>query len=596
VEGDLSAEGPDLPSLLALAGALQVNGLAGLAAQLATATDKAFTFATRFAFDGPQARLAVPALTLGAYGLGLDGTLAASGLGGGSATVVDGALSLKGRELTPLLTALGQADLAKSVRSLDFTTKLAGKGDTLTLRPLEATLGLVRPGGSAPLDLKLTLEAAEADLKAHTASVHKLALTGIGLFVKGDLQAAQLDGTPILSGALSAPEFNLRDVLSVLNMPATHLQDPAALTRIAVDTRITGTDGAFSLKPLTLKLDDATISGEFTLRSQAGLELAFDLRTDMLDIDRYLAGANGKQAPPVTPEAAAAGAALLPLATLRAIRLDGRFAADRLKVSGLALARVKVAVQGRDGRLALNPAEADLYGGRYSGTAALDATGSLPALTINTTLAKVGIEPLLTDLNGRSDLTGQLNFEARLATTGSDSTALRRGLNGAGSFAVTDGELRGVDVPGVLKAAELMLESRQLQVPPAGGTTRFQSLTGSLEVRDGAIFNRDLLLDGLGFKVSGEGMLANLADMTSKYDAAIHVDQDSLEQGAQRYALGDYDIPIRCRGKLSGTSCLPDLGELGRRVALKAVKDKVGEKLERSLEGAGEALKKLLKF
>lgn len=595
IEGDLTAEGPDLPSLLALSGALQGGGLAGLAAKLATAANKAFTFSTRFSFDGPQRRFGVPALSFGAFGLGLDGSLAASGVGGNAARM-DGTLSLKGSEPGPLLTALGHPELAKSVRSLDLATKLSGNGTVLSLRPFEATLGLVRPGGNAPLNLKLTLDAAETDLAAHTASIRKLALTGLGLFVRGDLEVAKLDAKPTLNGTLSVPEFNLRDVLSVLNMPATHLTDPASLTRIAFDTRIVGTDGALVLKPLTLKLDDATITGEFTLRSPTGPDLAFDLHTDALDVDRYRAGADGERAAAVTPEAAAAGAAQLPLATLRALRLDGRFAADRLTVSGLALTRVGIALQGRDGRLAIDPAEADLYGGHYRGKVTLDATGTQPVLALDTTLAKVALEPLMTDVNGSSDLTGLLNLEARLSTVGSDTARLARGLNGAGSFAVTDGELRGIDIPATLRTAEVVLESKQLQLPPSGGSTRFQSLTGSLDVRDGAVFNRDLLLDGLGFKVSGEGMLANLADFTTKYDASIRVDEGSLEQGAKRYSLGDYDIPIRCRGKLSGASCLPDFGELGKRAAVKAVKDKVEEKLDKSLEGAGEALRKLLKF
>ena len=55
-------------------------------------------------------------------------------------------------------------------------------------------------------------------------------------------------------------------------------------------------------------------------------------------------------------------------------------------------------------------------------------------------------------------------------------------------------------------------------------------------------------------------------------------------------------IPIRCRGPLSGTSCLPDFGELAKRAATKAIKDEIEKKLDDSLGGAGKALKNLLKF
>jgi AsmA protein len=266
-------------------------------------------------------------------------------------------------------------------------------------------------------------------------------------------------------------------------------------------------------------------------------------------------------------------------------------------MSGAKLANVKVKLAGKGGRLEINPATAELYQGRYSGVVGLDATGKEPKVSINTNLAKVAVEPLLVDLTGKSDLSGIVNFEARLTGSGTESRRLTNTLNGQATFAVQNGVFRGVDVPAVLRAVEVMIESKRPAMPPKGGETQFQSLTGTLDVRNGAVFNKDLLLDGNGFKVTGDGLLANLNDMSIKYDAKIAVDAASTEQDAHRYNLGDYTVPVRCRGEISGRSCLPDVGDIAKTAATAAVRKEVEKKVQDAVgDKAGEALKKLLKF
>ena len=598
IDGELAAQGPDLPALLALIGGLQGAGsvLPGMAASLASAKDKAFTFGTKFALDLKEGRIALPSLGARAMGLILDGSLDATAFNHPAGGLIDGRVTLQGTELAPLWTALGQVALAKSVRTLKFETSLKGSAQTLTMSPFTANLEIMGPNGTAPVDLQLTLGTAEANLQRETLSIKNLALTGLGLNMKGGLEATEFKSGLNYTGQISVPIFNLRQLLATINKPVTNMSDPAALTQVGLEASVQGSAGGYAFNALTLKLDDTTLKGDFAVGTAPGHEVTFNLAVDRLNADRYLAPEGATKAEPLTPEAAAAGAAQLPVETLRKIRVDGKIAVSSLQFAGAQLTNLTVTLQGRDGKLGINPISAALYGGRYTGVIALDATDKAPQLSVNTTLAKVAIEPLLVDMTGKSDLTGTVNFEARLNALGGDSKQMIRSLNGPASFAVTDGLFRGLDVPAVLKATELIIESKSLQPVPQGGTTQFQSLTGSLDIQNGVIYNKDLLLDGLGFKVAGDGMLANLNEMTIKYDARVAVDQGSLEQGAAHYNLGDYVIPIRCRGPLSGTSCVPDFGELAKRAATKAIKDEIEKKLDDSLGGAGKALKNLLKF
>lgn len=592
--GEIAAQGRDLPALLALIGGVQGadSALPELAHALANATDKSFTLGGKFELDARDGRLELPALGASAMGLTLDGTLIATAFNHPSGGRIDGRLALQGPDLAPLLTALGHAELARSLRSLKFEAGVKGNPETLTLSPFEATLAVAGPGGAAPVDVTLTVGRAEASLPKETLAVRELALKGLGLDARGEFDATQLKSNPTTSGRIRVPAFNLRAALAALNMPV-EMADAAALTRVGLEARVLGSSAGYALQDLVLALDDSTWKGQVSAQGDPSV-ITVALDVDRLNADRYFAPAGETKARPVTPEAAAAGAAGLPMDTLRDLRVDGRLGIGKLQLSGMQIANVQLALKARGGLLALDPVTADLYGGRYTGVMTLDATGAVPRLGLNTTLAKVALEPLLADATGKRDLAGTLNFEAKLTAAGHAGTQFTRTLNGPASFSITAGEVRGFDVPAILRAAELILESKTLQPVPTGGVTQFQSLTGSLEITNGAIFNRDLLLDGLGFKVAGEGMLANLADHTIKYDARVIVDETSAEQGASQYNLGGYAIPIRCRGEIGGSSCLPDFGELAKNAAAKAVKDKLKEKLEDS--GAGKALKKLLNF
>jgi AsmA protein len=596
-KGELRASGPDLPALLAVAGGLQGgdSGLASLAKGLSGADTKSFSLETTFDADTGAGRIALPALKVAGLGLTVDGRFTGNGLDGASGNI-DGRLAIAG-DPRALLTGLDQAALAGSLRTLAVEAGFKGSMSQLTLSPLTARAEVKGPDQGKPVSVTLGVGSAQAALDKETLTVKDLALTGLGMNVKGSLDATQIKTAPAYSGQLNVAPFNLRQVLASLGQSLPPMADPKSLTNVGLDTVFKGGTNSLALSGLNVKLDETALKGEIRIASFEGPDAFFRINVDRLDADRYLApkAAGGTRA--VTPEAAAAGATQLPMDLLRGLALDGELSIGSLVMSGAKLANVKVRINGKGGKLEVNPATADLYQGRYSGVVGLDATGKEPKISINTNLAKVAVEPLLVDLTGKSDLSGIVNFEARLTGSGVDSKRLTNTLNGQATFAVQNGVFRGVDVPATLRAVEVMIESKAPAPLPKGGETQFQSLTGTLDVKNGAVFNKDLLLDGNGFKVTGDGMLANLNDMTIKYDAKIGVDAASAERGSSRYNLGDYTVPVRCRGEISGTSCLPDAGEIVKNVAKDAAKKKLQEKLEDAVGGkAGEALKKILKF
>ena len=78
-------------------------------------------------------------------------------------------------------------------------------------------------------------------------------------------------------------------------------------------------------------------------------------------------------------------------------------------------------------------------------------------------------------------------------------------------------------------------------------------------------------------------MLANLNDETIKYDMKVNVDETSATRGEQRYNIGGYEIPVKCRGQLSKPDCKPDLGDIAKVLLQKGGEEKLRGLLEKSL-------------
>jgi len=94
----------------------------------------------------------------------------------------------------------------------------------------------------------------------------------------------------------------------------------------------------------------------------------------------------------------------------------------------------------------------------------------------------------------------------------------------------------------------------------------------------------------------GEGVLADLPRKRLDYGARLRVPPTTGEVQGHRHKLGNYEIPIRCRGPLTVKSCTPDLAGLVGKAAGQALQHGVEKFLEDKAGGAGKAIKKLLEF
>ncbi|MBI4005880.1 MAG: AsmA family protein [Gammaproteobacteria bacterium] len=590
-KGKLNASGTDLPALLQIAGQFQGGEkpkLKEFADQLAKVSDKTFNVSADFDADLKSGNITVSTLAAKALGFSANGHLTAIDINSNKGSI-DGKLSIGGEQLSGVLTAFGQGSLGEVLQKISVDAGINGSRSDITLSPLEVKATLAgKQIPNSPVDATLRANT-RANLEQQTLTVSNLAVTGLGLNVLSNINATQILEKPGFTGDLTVAEFNLRKLAQQLNQTLPETADKNVLSKVALKTGFSGNTDNLSLKNLALQLDDTKLNGNLAVAHFTQPDIQFGIGIDSINADRYLPPpAKDKPAKPVTPETAVGAATELPLETLRTLKINGDLQIGQLVLSNARLNNVKVSILARDGDIRLNPVTADLYEGKYQGVIALDAKGKLPQLQLSSQLHGVQLEPLIKDYTQQpeSQLAGIADLSAtQLSTTGGNVIELKQALTGQGQFSVKQGVLRGIDVRKTLEQAEILLEGKQFGQVKQGGETLFDQLTGTLDINSGIVKNKDLLMTSPGFKVTGNGVLANLHNDTIKYDMEVAVIETTETRGVERYNVGGYKIPIRCQGKLNAiaSACQPDYGELAKAAIKKTIEKDVKKKIGESL-------------
>lgn len=575
LKGYIQVSGDDLPALL------QAVGKPELADKI-SGDATGFALNASFDADADAGTARLSDLEGRILGVAISGNLSATNTNTDNPGV-SGQLDVSGDDLGSLLAVAGQEDLSRNLKSLQASANLSGTRQSLKLEPVKAratVAGDALPEG--PVDIKLDATAA-ANLAEETLNVPQLTVQGLGLDVQGSVNASGIMSQPAYNGSLKVAPFNLRKLMQQLALEVPETADKKVLTKVAIDTQYSGTANSISLSKLTLGLDETTATGSLAVADIKKQALRFDLNVDKLNADRYLPPkAEGK----VSPETAAAGAAQLPVETLRKLNIKGDLRAGELVINKAKLSNVKLSINAENGVIALAPATANLYKGSYNGAVNLNATGKQPVLDLDTKLSGVEIEPLLEDMTGEAKLTGTGDITARLNATGADTNAMKKTLNGNADLLFRDGAYKGINLGAILRKADAILEGRSLKEVSEEEQTDFSEMTATLKITDGVVKNNDLSAKSPAIRVSGEGE-ANLVTEKVDYTVNASVAKTAKGQGGEALdSVGGYTVPVRCKGTFADPGCKPDFEGL--------VKAKVDKEIDKQTDKAKEKVKEKL--
>ncbi len=168
--------------------------------------------------------------------------------------------------------------------------------------------------------------------------------------------------------------------------------------------------------------------------------------------------------------------------------LDLRLSATKARAGTLALDQVALGLILRAGRLEVNVVRADLGGGSAKGRLAVAPAGTGGQeldLRGQAVIDGVDAATLLTPLFPSRPLTGTSQGNLTIEAMGGSMAAVVASANGRGTLNVRDGQLAGINLADVMKAAD--------RLPPPvtldwrGGRTAFERLAVPFAIRNGQI-------------------------------------------------------------------------------------------------------------
>lgn len=483
---------------------------------------------------------------------------------------------------TPPLTVVVALDGTVQVNS--DLTRYAVNG--IKLKVDAAGEGLPKDGVGVELAGDLAL-----DQSAGTMSLQNLAVTGPEVKITGQVEGSGLQDKPQINAQLVLDQTNLKNLLGSFGI-VIETTDPKALTRVSGDVGVKVSDGSAAVDPLTLQLDESSLTGKVSLPSFDGPVVRATLNLDDIDLDRYLPPPSDQAPAKEGGKDKAEDAAGNPFAGLRTLDLDATATVGKLKINNLRMSNMKAVIKSKQGVLRIDPAAANLYQGKFSGLVELDARKDTPRIRLKQSLAGIQAGPLLKDLIGQDRLLGTGEVTSDISLVGLTEEQIRRTLNGSARFAFRDGAVKGINLAELIRSAKSALGAGESGAIGSEARTDFSELSASAVIKDGVIDNQDLKAKSPLLRVEGKGQV-NLPSDSIDYLVTTEI-VGSLEGQGGKGAdeLKGIPIPVRLKGSLTNPKPTVDLqaalsGKAKQQIEEKKeeIKAKAEEKVKEAVGG-----------
>ena len=416
------------------------------------------------------------------------------------------------------------------------------------------------------------------------ANVGHIEFSLLDIDLKADVEAFSYAGSPAPVATISIAAFSPSSLMQALNVEAPETADPNALGKLIIDARATVSDNSITLGQLVMVLDETRFSGELIVPRDAGGTFQLDLAADKIDLNRYMA--------PASAEGASGGSAQvapveIPADLIRAINARGKLTVDQATMGQMQFDNVVVELNAANDQLRVYPISAEFFDGSYKGDIRINASGSVPVLSVNEQIRDVSLGPLGRAMFDQDNLTGTIEGSFQLSGRGNDMGQIQRTLGGNMSFTLTDGAFEGTDVWYELRRARAVFKKEAPPEPTLPARTRFTEVKATGKVTNGVMRNDDFFAELPFMQLNGHGSV-NLPAATADFSLSGRVfEKPEFMQDVSAEELEDLTkatIPLRITGPLASPKVSVDMEEL--------LKERVREEVEDVLK---DALKDLFK-
>jgi len=436
----------------------------------------------------------------------------------------------------------------------------------MALGPLDLVVDWPQGQEAADIQARLSQSGAEIDLTARIAAMQEM-LAGkvVPVTASAKLGKASLsfDGRASIAGeAAGRVAAKSPDTPALLAALGVQADVPQGLGRAAgVETQATYTrDGRLSLRDLALSLDQNRVTGAADIDLSGTPNVVAELSAGALDFSA-LGGAGGSGG---SGGGGGAGWSKSPIDASALGLFDGsiKLRAESIDTGVTKLGPTVAALALDRSRAVVTLQPATVFGGSLSGKLiannrkGFSVRGDLRAKNVDMTT-------LLGDMAGIRRFSGKAEADVEFLGSGGSMDAIMRSLSGKGSLSVGRGVISGIDLDKLFRSGAV-----------TGGTTVFDSLTGSFTIEGGNLRNSDLLMLLSSFKVAGAGRIGlGARDLDYLITPTAFASDESA--GLQ--------VPVRITGPWSSPNFRPDL-DAATKARLEKEKDKLEQKAKEALQ------------
>ena len=482
------------------------------------------------------------------------------------------------------------AGIVQQGKTLAVTLKLRGRAtldpDASHYQLAAPTLSLQLNGEGFPaagLSVATSFASADADLKAQTLQLPGMVVRVAGAELTGALAGTKILDAPGFTGPLQLANVPLRSFLEKLGVKLPATRDRAVFGAFAFSGTIAASSRSLMFSDLRLRLDDTTATGRAGISDLNTDALAFDLKIDRVNADRYLAPVPAAPTAKAAPPAAMAPTPI-PVDLIRSLNLRGSLNVGEAVFAGIQYRNLHIGVNASGGHVRVFPSEAQMYGGQYHGDIGIDASGKLARVSFDEHVAGVDFAPLFQDMFETKRISGRGNGSIKATATGADSAALLRTLNGSLEFHVDNGAFEGTDLWYEIRRARALLKQEAIPARTGPEHTAFTALSATGRITNGVVANEDLLAALQYLQVKGHGT-ADIAAGTIDY----HLDATVLkipETAGDAASVGDmtgFTVPVVLAGTFAAPKVRPDVTALVKARVQKEI-DKKKDELKQQLQ------------
>lgn len=408
---------------------------------------------------------------------------------------------------------------------------------------------------------------------------------------------SQLNGD--INYALNDQRVTIQDLQFDAVLRGDNLPNQQVTSQLAAQVSYQVDSQLATINDLTLLLDKLQLQGQASVQTGDVTKVRYALVGNEWDLNPYLTSSEADTtATPSGSDSENDAEAEPDLSFLNTLDIDGT-----LQIAGLLIEQIKIGEINKHllikkGKAQLAPLSAQLYEGALTVNASVDANNRYQ---LNSKLNDVQILPLLKDAAQLEIISGTSHFNFSGAGQGLSATKITQGIAGKGDFAITDGELYGVNINQEIRGIKAKLKGESAPTSDSVKKTDFASLTGNFSIAKGQVNNHKLFMGSPVMRLDGSGLIDIVAHSLD-YKLAISPLSKTTED-TNYTDLNGITIPLQISGAFSDPRFSID-SESVLKAQLQAELDEQKDKLKQKAQDAvqeqvekigGETLKNTFK-